>query len=98
MLIGLLMLLGPIVIFIISIPYSKWLVPNLRKVYLIVGTILVFLGSGTSLYFAAYTGDQGGIAAYFFQMAVIAAYVLSSVFLAILNWYLRLRNSKREER
>jgi len=97
MLIGLLMLLGPVVIFMITLPCSKWLRPNLRKVYLIVGGLLVFLGSGTSYYFAAYTGDQGGIAAYFFQMVVIAAYLLLSVPLASLNWFLLLRNSRTKD-
>ncbi|PLX82178.1 MAG: hypothetical protein C0616_02835 [Desulfuromonas sp.] len=62
-------------------------------VYLCVGGVLVFAGSGTSYFFAAHTGDQGGIAAYFFQLAVIAAYILMSVVLVGLNWYLLLRNS-----
>jgi uncharacterized membrane protein YvlD (DUF360 family) len=70
--------------------------PNLRKVYLAVGGLLVFLGSGTSLYFAMYTGDQGGIAAYFFQISVIAAYIVFSIVLAIINWILLVRNSRSE--
>ncbi|PLX99011.1 MAG: hypothetical protein C0623_10560 [Desulfuromonas sp.] len=92
MLIGLLMLLGPAVIFIITLPFSGWLRSGLRKTYLIVGGTVVFLGSGTSYYFAAYAGDQGGIAAYFLQMAVIATYLLLSVGLAGWNWLLIRRN------
>ena len=97
MLIGLLMLLGPVVVFLITLPYLRWFEPKLRKVYQIAGGLLVFLGSGTSFYFAAYTGDQGGIAAYLLQMTVIAVYIVFSVILAILNWSLYLGNSREQD-
>jgi len=74
--IGFLMVIGPAAIFVLSIPLSGGLSSGLRRVYLIFGAIIVFIGSGTSFYFASYTGDQGGIAAYFFQMGVIFVYVL----------------------
>jgi hypothetical protein len=96
MLIGFLMLLGPIVVFTITLPYSRWFTPNLRKVYRTVGGLLVFLGSGTSLYFAMYTGDQGGIAAYLFQLTIITVYILFSIVLAVINWRLLVRSSRSE--
>ena len=71
--------------------FAWLLLPVLRKAYRLLGGIVVFLGSGVSYYFAAYTGDQGGIAAYFFQMAVIAAYVVLSVSIVAVNWVLALR-------
>lgn len=86
MLVGLMLLLVPAVVFVISIPFSNRLQPTLRKVYRIFGGLIVFLGSGFSLYLASYTGDQGGIAAYFFQIAVILLYAALAVFLIILNW------------
>jgi len=89
MLIGLLMLLMPVVVFLLTLPYSSRLKPGLRAVYRYVGAIVVFLGGGISLYFAFYAGDQGGIAAYFFQIAVILVYVAFSISVVILNWALR---------
>lgn len=86
MLVGLMLLIVPAVVFVISIPFSNRLQPTLRKVYRIFGGLIVFLGSGFSLYLASYTGDQGGIAAYFFQIAVILLYAALAVFLIILNW------------
>lgn len=83
------MLLAPGVVFVLTLPYSGRLKPSLRAVYRYVGGIVVFLGSGTSLYFAFYAGDQGGIAAFFFQTAVISAYAVLSIFVVILNWALR---------
>ncbi|MEZ5590570.1 MAG: hypothetical protein R3F53_07640 [Gammaproteobacteria bacterium] len=88
MLIGLLMLFVPPVIYLATYPVSKRFTPLLRNLYRIVGGIIVLGGSVTSYYFAAYTGDQGGIAAYFFQIAVIFTYVLFSATLVILNWLL----------
>jgi len=85
MLVGLMLLLLPAVVFVISLPFSNRLESTLCNVYRIVGGLIVFLGSGFSLYLASYTGDQGGIAAYFFQIAVILLYVAFSVFLIILN-------------
>ncbi|MGI9271450.1 MAG: hypothetical protein ACR2QT_06725 [Woeseiaceae bacterium] len=88
MLIGLLMIVAPAAVFVLSIPLTSRFKPMLRKVYLIVAGVVVFLGSGVSIYLASYTGDQGGIAAYFFQILVIFVYAAFSVALAILNWIL----------
>ena len=49
----------------------------------------MFTGSATSFYFAAHTGDQGGIAAFYFQMAVLFAFAIFSVVLVIANWLMR---------
>lgn len=86
MIIGLLMLLVPIVIYLATFLSSSRLKPGLCKLYRIVGGFIVFAGSATSFYFAAYTGDQGGIAAYYFQLTVILVYALFSVVLVIANW------------
>lgn len=94
MLVGLMLLLVPAVVFVISLPFSNRLQPTLRKVYRIFGGLIVFLGSGFSLYLASYTGDQGGIAAYFFQLAVILLYAALSVFLIILNLLFSGRNDE----
>lgn len=94
-LIGLLLLLGPIVVFTMTLPCSKWLRSPLRKLYLILGGMIVVAGSGTSLYLAMYSGDQGGIAAYFFQIAVISMYLLFSCVLALINWGLILKEANK---
>jgi hypothetical protein len=83
------MLLVPTAIFLATFPLSRRLKPGLCQLYRIVGGIIVFAGSATSLYFAAYTGDQGGIAAFYFQIVVISAYVLFSVVLVTANWLMR---------
>jgi hypothetical protein len=93
MLIGLLMILAPGAVFILSLPFSGRLKPGLCKAYRIFGGLVVFLGGGTSFYLASYTGDQGGIAAFFFQIAVILVYAVLSISLVILNWYLGVRAS-----
>ena len=95
MLVGLLMLLGPGVFFLVTLPFSGRFRPGVRKAYRILGGIVVFIGSGTSYYLASYTGDQGGIAAYFFQVAVILAYIVVSVSLVGLNWFLMIKESRR---
>ena len=71
MIIGLLMLLMPTAIYLATLPFSRRLKPALCLLYRIVGGIIVLAGSSTSFYFAAYTGDQGGIAAFYFQIVVI---------------------------
>lgn len=93
MLIGLLMILVPLVVYVITIPLSGRLNPGLRKTYRVIGGIVVFLGSGVSIYFAAYTGDQGGIAAFYFQILVILVYAAFSLSVVIVNWILRAREA-----
>ncbi len=97
MLIGMLMILGPGVIFVLTLPLSGRLRPKLRAVYRFFGGIVVFLGSGISLYFASYTGDQGGIAAFFFQVVVILVYAVLAGSLVILNWFLNTRGQEGSE-
>ena len=91
MLIGLLMILGPCAVYVLTLPLSGRLMPSLRKAYRIVGGLIVFPGSGFSFYLAWYAGEQGGIAAYFFQKAVILVYTAFSILLIFLNWFLRAR-------
>lgn len=97
MLTGLLMLLAPAAVFVVTLPLSGRLKPGLRKAYRILGGLVVFIGSGISVYLASYTGDQGGIAAFFFQMAVILVYAVFSLSLVMLNWILRARESGKTE-
>lgn len=97
MLIGWLMLLAPIIVFLVSLPFSRWFMPRLRIIYRIAGGMVVFLGSGVSLYFALYGGDQGGIAAYFFQMGVIVFYTGFSIIWVGLNWLLRLKRTRNRQ-
>ena len=89
MLIGLLMLLAPTIIYVATFPLSRKLKPGFRRWYRVVGGIIVLAGSATSYYFAAYTGDQGGIAAYFFQTVVILAYASFSAVLVTADWLTR---------
>jgi hypothetical protein len=93
MLIGLLMILVPGAVYILTLPLSRRLVPSLRRAYRIVGGLIVFLGSGISFYLASYAGEQGGIAAYFFQKAVIVVYTAFSILLIFLNRFLSARKS-----
>ncbi len=94
MLAGVLMVLAPILVYIVSLPFSRRLRPVLRRTYRIVGGFVVFLGGGMSLYLASYTGDQGGIAAFFFQSTVILVYVAFSITVAVLNWFIAVRDSE----
>lgn len=86
MLVGLLLLLLPIAVYFFTFPLSSRLRPKLRIFYRVGAGIIVIAGSSFSLYLAAYSGDQGGIAAYFMQLAVIAFYTLFSVTLIVLNY------------
>jgi hypothetical protein len=97
MLFGLLMLLAPGAVFVLTLPLSGRLRSGLRKAYRILGGLVVFLGSAISFYLASYTGDQGGIAAFFFQMAVIVIYAALSLSLVMLNWILCARESGKRE-
>jgi uncharacterized YccA/Bax inhibitor family protein len=85
MLVGLLMLFGPIVVYLVAFPSSRRMKPTLCWLYRIVGGIIVVIGSAVSFYFAAYTGDQGGIGAFYFQLSVISLYALFSVVLVTLD-------------
>jgi len=95
MIIGILMLLVPTAVFLGTLPLSRRLKPRLRQLYRIVGGTVVIAGSGTSLYFAAYSGDQGGIAAFFFQTAVIVCYALFSLVVIITNGLMRSLERRR---
>lgn len=97
MLIGLLMILTPGAVYILTLPLSRRLIPSLRRAYRIVGGLIAFFGSGISFYLAWYAGEQGGIAAYFFQKTVIMVYAAFSILLIFLNWFLSARNSDTTE-
>lgn len=97
MLIGLLMILVPCAVFVLTLPLSRRLKTALRWAYLLLGGIVVFLGSCVSIYLASYTGDQGGIAAFYFQILVILVYAALSLSLVILNWILRAREAGKAE-
>ena len=94
MLIGLLMLLGPCFVFLVTLPFSGRLKPSVRKAYRFLGGSVVFLGSGFSYYLASYTGDQGGIGAYFFQIGVILVYIVISIAVIGLNRFIAAKESR----
>jgi hypothetical protein len=91
---GILMLIAPVTLFVLSIPLSARLTSGLRRFYLIFGAIVVFIGSGTSFYFASYSGDQGGIAAYFFQTGVIFVYLLLLIAVVGISLVVKLRSKR----
>jgi len=91
---GLLLLLAPIAVYLLTLPLTKWLKPGLRKLYWVVGAVVVFFGSGAALYLAMYGGDQGGISAYFTYVAVIVVYLLLSCVLIFVNVWLRRKDVK----
>ncbi|WP_107852696.1 hypothetical protein [Oceanimonas marisflavi] len=80
-----LLLFAPVLIFLLSLPASGRLRPCLRLIYRLVGGILVVGGNGASIYFAAYSGDQGGITAFYLQITVIISYALLSVLLLVVH-------------
>ena len=89
MLVGLLLLLLPVVVYIGTFSFSCRLKPKLCILYRVGAGIIAIAGSSFSIYLAAYSGDQGGIAAYFFQLAVIGFYTLFSVTLLVINYLLK---------
>ena len=91
------MLLFPAAIFLATLPVSRRLQPKLRVLYRLVGGFIVIAGGAFSLYLAAYTGDQGGIGAYFFQIAVILVYATFSFSLVIFNWLSNKRGSGKHQ-
>lgn len=92
MLIGLLLLLLPVAVYIGTFSFSGRLKPKLCILYRVGAGIVAIAGSSFSLYLAAYSGDQGGIAAYFFQLVVIGSYAFFSVTLLVINYLLKLRH------
>ena len=89
MLVGLLLLLLPVVVYIGTFSISCRLKPKLCILYRVGTGIIAISGSSFSVYLAAYSGDQGGIAAYFFQLAVIGFYAFFSVTLLVVNYLLK---------
>lgn len=92
MIIGLLLLLLPVALYLATFRSAGRLAPRLCWLYRIVAGLMVFGGGAASLYFAAYTGDQGGITAFFLQLTVIFLYAFFSALLLIANWLLRNRS------
>ncbi len=74
--VGILLLIFPLVLYVLSLTWRRRLTGRLRLFYLILGAIIVLGGSSVSLYFAMYSGEQGGIAAFLFQLFVIATYLI----------------------
>ncbi len=89
MLIGFLLLLLPVVVYIATFSLSCRLKPKLCILYRVDAGIIAIAGSSFSVYLAAYSGDQGGIVAYFFQLVVIGFYALFLVTLLVINYFLK---------
>jgi hypothetical protein len=84
------MLFGPFAVFLVTLPFSGKLRPWLRWTYLLAGSFVVICGPAISLYFLMYSGDQGGIAAFFMQAFVIAVYVVLWAVTVVVELGLRL--------
>ena len=95
MVMGLLILLLPIATYLATFQVARRMRPLLSRLYRIVAGLIVFGGGVTSLYFAAYTGDQGGIAAFYFQLLVCSVYIFFAFLLITVNWFLA-RNDRTE--
>jgi len=78
-----------VVFYIATFSFSNRLEAKLCILYRAGSGIIVFIGGGFSVYLAAYSGDQGGIAAYFFQQVVVGFYALFSVILLVINYLLK---------
>lgn len=98
MVIAILMLLGPVLVYLASLWFARHLRSPWGRVYRVFGGVIVFAGGATSLYLAAHTGDQGGVAAFFFQGAVIVTYGLLSGAVILLNWRTQRRERAAEVR
>ena len=85
MIIGLLVLVTPTVVYLFTFSLSVNLVQPLCWIYRIFGGVIAIIGSLVSLYFAAYSGDQGGITAFYFQIVVILVYILFLFIVIIAN-------------
>ena len=97
MFIGITLLLLPAVLFVSTLPLTWRLKPNLRKLYWLVGGITTFFGSSISLYLAMYTGDQGGVTAFYFQIFVVCFYGFFVIFITIINWILKIKEPRRND-
>ena len=86
------MLLVPIAIYMATFSIVRRLRPGLCNLYRIIGGVIVFGGSAISFNFAAYSGDQGGITAFYFQIVVILVYIFVSVALLTVNWLFQKRD------
>ena len=87
------MILVPGIVYVLTYPLSGRLRPSLRMAYRTIGGLVVFVGGGFAFYLAWYTGEQGGIAAFFLQKAVILTYTTFSFAVVVVNWFLRARRS-----
>lgn len=76
-------------VYIGTFSLSGRLRPVLCVLYRVTGVIVAIGGGGFSFYLAAYSGDQGGIAAYFFQLAVIAFYILLAVLVVVAHYVMQ---------
>ena len=85
MMTGLLMLAAPAVLYFVAWPLSGRFRPGLRLAFRFVAALVAFPGSGMSVYLAAYTGDQGGIAAFYFQAGVIILFLLVLIIFFLLH-------------
>jgi hypothetical protein len=84
--IALMLLLAPAVAYLASLPFTRRLSPLLRRTYRLLGAVIALGGPAVTVYLTMYGGDQGGIAAYFFQLGVIAAFILLSAQTVAIYW------------
>lgn len=86
MIYGIGLILLPIVLFLASFPLWRKLPTTLKKFYGWTCAVALIGGGFTTIYIASYSGEQGGITAFFFQLGVIFIYLAltAGVLLAVL--------------
>ena len=86
----------PVIVYLMTLPFSGAIKSGLRNFYRIVGGVIVFIGSGTSYYFAFYAGEQGGITAFYLQLTVIVVYLIFLFVVFVINLWLKNRKKVRD--
>lgn len=92
MLTATLVLLAPMALYLASLPLSGRLPAVPRTAYRLAGAGLVFPAAAAAIYCAGYSGEQGGVAALFIQLAALAGLVLLMVGVGVMQWVLRRRD------
>lgn len=89
-----LILLAPVVLYLLSLPLSVRLPAVLRTVYRLAGAGLVFPAAAAAVYFAGYSGEQGGVPAYFVQLAALISLILLMAAIGLAHWVKRRRQGQ----
>lgn len=72
--------------YLLSWGLFKYLPSVFRRSFYALNGVLLLLGTGLSVYFAGYSGDQGGIAAAFIVLLMLVAELLAICLAAHIAW------------